>query len=446
MPARSVIESRTGRWWALAVALAAVGAAIDVPLRLALGLAPRGWLAALDLAASLVIGIEFVRHAVLLRRVAAGPADAARAASVARLRTELVLDGVALAPGLLVALAAYPPAAPLAGTLAPFALLRLLFLHRAWRFAEGFAEYGHVHPGVQRLLKFLFWLALLLHWIACGWLALRAPEEFVKPVPPYVEAAYWALTTVATIGYGDVTPNGTAQVLYTMLVMLIGVGVFSFAIGSVAGLLATLDAAQIEHRQKMEKVHAFLEYHGLPAALRARVLAYHRHVHESRVAWGEDRLLQELPRGLQEDVALFLHRHILEQLPFLRGASEALLRDLALALHPLVCTPGEVLFRQGSEGSAMYFVDAGEIEILGADGGLLTRLGPGSFFGEVALLGARTRNATARAASHARLFSLEQDAFDNVLQHHPAFAAEVRRHAAARRAANGTPGARPPGD
>lgn len=446
MPARSVVEGRTGRWWALAVALVAVGAAVDVPLRLALGLAPVGWLAALDLAATVVIGIEFARHARLLRHVAAGPADGAQAADLARLRKELVLDAVALAPGALAALAAFAPTAALAGALAPFSLLRLLFLHRAGRFAEGFAEYAQVHPGVQRLLRFLFWLALLVHWIACGWLALRAPEEFAKPVPPYVESAYWALTTVATIGYGDITPTGTAQVLYTMLVMLIGVGVFSFAIGSVAGLLANLDAARLEHRRKMERVHGFLEYHGLPPALRGRVLAFYRYAHESRFAWGEDRLLGELPRGLQEDVALFLHRHILEQLPFLRGASEALLRDLALALHPLVCTPGEVLFWHGSEGSAMYFVEAGEIEILDAAGGQLTRLGPGSFFGEVALLGARRRNATARAAAHARLFSLEQAAFDAVLLRHPAFAAEVRLHAAARGTAKEPPAARPRAD
>lgn len=446
MPTRSVVEGRTGRWWALAVALVAVGAAIDIPLRLALDLPLRGGQAAIDLLASLVIGIEFARHAILLKRVTAGPADVARAAGVARLRTELVLDGVALAPGILAVLAAFPASAALAGTLAPIALLRLLFLHRAWRYAEGFAEYGHVHPGVQRLLRFLFWLALLVHWIACGWLALRAPGEFVKPVPPYVESVYWSLTTVATIGYGDITPNGTAQVLYTMLVMLIGVGVFSFAIGSVAGLLANLDAAKLEHRRKMEKVHGFLEYHGLPAALRSRVLAYYRYVHESRFAWGEDRLLDELPRGLQEDVALFLHRHVLRQLPFLRGASDALLRDLALALHPLVCTPGEVLFRHGSEGTAMYFVDAGDMDILGADGAVLTRLGPGSFFGEVALLGARQRNATARAASHARLFSLEQKSFDAVLQRHPEFASEVRRHAAARTMARDTPDPARPGN
>jgi voltage-gated potassium channel len=343
-----------------------------------------------------------------------------------------VLDAIALTPGVLPLLAAISATAELATLLAPLALVRLLFLHRAARFADGFATHGQVHPGVLRLVIFLFWLGLLVHWIACGWLELRAPAEFIKPVPPYLEAVYWALTTVATIGYGDITPTSAPQMLYAMFVMLIGVGVFSYAIGAVAGLLTSLDAAKLEFRDKLNRVYAFLDYHALPQQLRARILAYYRHLWESRIAWGNDRLLDELPAGLRVDVALYLHRHILEQVPFLRGAGEDLLRDLALALRPAVCTPGEVIFWHGSEGSAMYFVDEGEIDIVGTEGQLLKRLQAGDFFGEIALLGARTRNATARGASFAQLFTLDEKDFDRAIARHPEFAAEVRRLAVER--------------
>ncbi len=405
------------------MAFVALYAGVEVPLRLALDLPLSGWIAVGDLAVSLIVGIELVRHLRRAAHMRVAEPEAWRNSDGRRLRTDLALDALAFAPALLLLLPR---------ELAPMALLRLLFLHRAARFAEGFAAYGQMHPGVLRLVRFLFWLALLVHWIACGWLELRAPAEYVKPVPHYVEAAYWALTTVATIGYGDVTPTTTPQMLYAMFVMLIGVGVFSYAIGAVAGLLTSLDAAKIEFRDKLNRVHVFLDYHAVPSALRGRILAYYRHLWESRLAWGDDRLMADLPAGLRVDLALYLHRNILEKVPFLNGASDELLRDLALALKPVVCTPGEVIFWRGSQGSSMYFVDEGEVDIVAADGTLLKRLAAGDFFGEIALLGARTRSATARAASYTQLFTIDEKDFDRVLARYPAFEAEIRRLAAER--------------
>jgi voltage-gated potassium channel len=423
MPVKTIVEHRSGRWWAAVVAFVALYAAVEVPLRLALDLPLAGWLAFGELVVSVVVGIELVRHLRRLKRMRAAEPEAWRNSDGRRLRSDIMLDAIALVPLLL-------PLLP--DDFSPVALLRLLFLHRAARYADGFVAHGQVHPGVLRLVKFLFWLGLLVHWIACGWLELRAPAEYVKHVPHYVEAAYWALTTVATIGYGDVIPNGTAQMLYAMFVMLLGVGVFSYAIGSVAGLLTSLDAARLEFRDRLSRVHAYLDYHAVPGRLRARILAYYRHLWESRQAWGDDRLLEDLPAGLRVDLALYLHRNILEKVPFLHGAGEELLRDLALALKPAVCTPEEIIFWHGSEGTSMYFVDEGEVDIVSADGTLLKQLGAGEFFGEIALLGARTRNATARSASYAQLFTLDEKDFDRVLSRYPQFEAEVRRLAAQR--------------
>ena len=64
--------------------------------------------------------------------------------------------------------------------------------------------------------------------------------------------------------------------------------------------------------------------------------------------------------------------------------------------------PGEVVFRQGDRGDRLYMVLSGEAEILHeADDGerLLAIVGPGEYFGEIALLSNRSRNATVRCRS-----------------------------------------------
>ena len=69
--------------------------------------------------------------------------------------------------------------------------------------------------------------------------------------------------------------------------------------------------------------------------------------------------------------------------------------------------PGEIIIREGDAADCMYFVQEGEVEVIhnqSAEAGpVIARLGPGEYFGEMALLLDQPRNATVRAASPVRL-------------------------------------------
>ena len=77
------------------------------------------------------------------------------------------------------------------------------------------------------------------------------------------------------------------------------------------------------------------------------------------------------------------------------------LRRLAAAAPTRTFAPGETIIRQGELGESLFFVLEGAVEVFvrrGAAEALIDRHGPGSYFGELALLGDRRRTATVRAA------------------------------------------------
>ena len=79
---------------------------------------------------------------------------------------------------------------------------------------------------------------------------------------------------------------------------------------------------------------------------------------------------------------------------------------------------GEIVFDQGDIGDRIYFVIAGEADIL-VDGEPVAQAAAGDVFGEIALINDRPRTATVRARSALDTASVSRDAFHTLVAHFP---------------------------
>lgn len=83
-----------------------------------------------------------------------------------------------------------------------------------------------------------------------------------------------------------------------------------------------------------------------------------------------------------------------------------------------LCEVGDVLFREGETGDTMFVLQSGEVRITksGRDGQkTLAILGPGEFFGEMAILNAKPRNATAEVTEKARVLVIDARTFEQMV-------------------------------
>jgi MFS family permease len=100
----------------------------------------------------------------------------------------------------------------------------------------------------------------------------------------------------------------------------------------------------------------------------------------------------------------------LRAIPFLAPLPEATLEQLARAVSVEQMQIGDEIVRQGGLGDRFYVIDSGSVEVL-VDGRPSASLGPGDYFGEIALLRDVPRTATVRAREDGLLLTLTHDAF-----------------------------------
>lgn len=121
---------------------------------------------------------------------------------------------------------------------------------------------------------------------------------------------------------------------------------------------------------------------------------------------------------------------VLARMPLFEGLTDDVLASITSRLLLLYVPAGEIIFAEGARADAMYLVDSGEVELsqeAGRRREVLARIGPGGFFGEMALLTGRPRSATATATRNTILWVLYRNEFEDLVTRHPAIATSISR-------------------
>ena len=141
-------------------------------------------------------------------------------------------------------------------------LLRFLKLMRKKNtFMKLFVDLLKVGVGFERLFFFMLLSLVMIHIVSCMWVMFPSfdveedhnslypdtwLEDHVKAnstsTSLYFTSFYWTITTITTVGYGDIGGTNAKERLFCAFIMMIGVVSFSFANSSLASILSNYDS------------------------------------------------------------------------------------------------------------------------------------------------------------------------------------------------------------
>lgn len=115
---------------------------------------------------------------------------------------------------------------------------------------------------------------------------------------------------------------------------------------------------------------------------------------------------------------------LLESVPLFAGCSKKELGEIALIADELDLKEGRTLITEGERGREFFVLVQGTATVT-RRGRKVRELGPGSFFGEIALVSDVPRTATVATASPVRVLVVTDRAFERLMQRVPSIAIKV---------------------
>jgi len=236
----------------------------------------------------------------------------------------------------------------------------------------------------------------------------------------YLSALYFAVYTITSIGYGDITANkdNEVEVAVATTMMLGGAILWGTVVATFVGEIAAFNLEGVAFRKTMSDLNRMMKTNSLPKQMCMQLREY---VHRSkylREASAEAELMRNLSPSLQGEVTWSLNAKWLRKITFLHGAPRALMVRTAMALSPLLFPPGD-----SAPAGYLYIINRG-VALYRAK-----LLGRGRVWGEDFILSSeRLRSLyVAKAMNYLEVFYLARDPLLAIASDFPIIGRRIRR-------------------
>lgn len=181
----------------------------------------------------------------------------------------------------------------------------------------------------------------------------------------YARSVYFVLSTMTTVGYGDIAPYTDAEFICEHLVVVIGICAQAALCGaSTAVILDWNSTSEKELKIHIQEVNKFAKFRNLSGELTESIIAHFRNI------WARERCLSKkvlvtrdlsLPASIE--VAMLLKTSVFEGFSILSEAVPSVQRRIAHAMMPQIALPNTNIYSEGYIGQNIYFLLSGLVYV-----------------------------------------------------------------------------------
>ncbi|KAI8846309.1 cyclic nucleotide-binding-like protein [Chytridium lagenaria] len=246
-----------------------------------------------------------------------------------------------------------------------------------------------------QVLKFMTFLIVITHSLACIWYVLVCPDtdSGMCSMPTDIDKvgvlrnqsllSLYVHDHYDDVGYGDIIPINDGQRIFAVFTMTSGIFFYGYVSGTIASALSNMDSRRVAYQQKMDAVR---QYMGIDIK----------------------NLFEDMPSTFRSEVALSLNNAIIDKANIFRGCSIGFRRMIAIDMKLYLFTANEYVVHRGDLGLEMYFITQGRIDVYSTEDlrKPTASLIEGAHFGEFQIILGHRHEYSARAVCNTDIYVL----------------------------------------
>ena len=236
------------------------------------------------------------------------------------------------------------------------------------------------------------------------------PVATGKMIDRYVSALYWAMATLTTVGYGDITAhkNSILEIIFATLILVVGTAIYTLVIALLEDIVSQLDVTSSLHKMKMDKITKYIQSQGLPDNIRSKIEAYYELLWETQCGVRGHQLLEFLPNSFHTELTLGMLSPILHKTFFIKDCTADFIAYLLDRVSVDLYLPGDTLFREGERCNSLFFLYKGDVDLLTSKNVKFKTVSD-CVVGEASFFGLEPHLCTAKTANQCELFTLQME-------------------------------------
>jgi hyperpolarization activated cyclic nucleotide-gated potassium channel 1 len=268
---------------------------------------------------------------------------------------------------------------------------------------------------------------------------VRTESQDSSDLHKYLLSIYWAITTAATVGYGDIVPFSNMEILLAVSWMVVGVGFYSYTVGSLSSFLTSIDTRDSVLAMKLAAVTEFSKETGISQDIRNKLReAVKYNAFRMGNVWSDKHsLFTELPKALKYEVVWSVYEGAVKDFAVFSFFDSSFVAALVPLLLPLHIGDGEYVYQAGDYPDEVFFILYGRINFVLQPSEIAYKsFLRGSYIGEIEIFQKVNRLNSALCYGIGELLVLSKADLFRVLADFPAEKKEFRRLAFERASRN----------
>uniref|UniRef100_A0A0D9WGU4 Potassium channel n=1 Tax=Leersia perrieri TaxID=77586 RepID=A0A0D9WGU4_9ORYZ len=237
----------------------------------------------------------------------------------------------------------------------------------------------------------------------------------------YTSSVYWSITTMTTVGYGDMHAQNTVEMIFNIFYMLFNLGLTAYLIGNMTNLVVEGTRRTMEFRNSIRAASNFVGRNRLPPRLKQQILAYMCLKFRAE-SLNQQQLMDQLPKSICKGICEYLFLPVVKEAYLFKDVSREVLLLMVTNMKPEYIPPKEDVIVQNESPDDVYIVVSGEVEVIyfnGESEQVVATLGTKDIFGEVSALSGRPQSFTFRTRTLSQLLRLRQATLKEAMQSKP---------------------------